>query len=341
MTALYELSSRQERVLGSVVDRYVETARPVGSQEVIRRTGLDVSPATVRTELGRLAQMGLVEQPHISAGRRPTDTGYRYYVDHLMHHRAEPGYAKAAAAVFRRSDRHPDEMLRLTSGLLVKLTGQPCIVLAPRLEECIVRHLHLARVDRSKVMLILVLHTGQILHRLVADKGAISAAEIRHWSRELSSAIAGKRVAQIEEACLGLRQWAAGDPWLGRVLHEVAPERLLGEDRYEVYVEGRSRFFNMPDFQDLEPLAAILELLDEDSLLVQSILAACPRGEAGVLIGTENPLVAMRKCSLVARQYEAPDHSRGFLAVLGPTRMRYAQAVSALENVAGQLVRHL
>lgn len=338
------LSPRKEQVLRAVVEGHVASSQPVGSGQVLAGAGLDCSSATVRNEMAELMEAGYIEQPHTSAGRVPTDKGYRHYVDRLMS--VPESNQRVRAAINRRLRRFEGWMEAVceeTCRLLLTATGQLAIVVASSAGEAHVRDAHVSQVASRTFVLIVTLSTGQVLHHSLAAKAALSARELARCSRLLNAALAGRPLNQASAALAGLAKDTARTEQEREVLRLLAGISHVPETVEQVFSDGASRIAETPEFRDSGGLTALLSLLDERRRLGRTVLAASGGREFAVSIGRENPAQEMSRCSLVLRsvsiQQEPP--ARATLAVLGPTRMDYPRVAGALRDFASELPRWL
>jgi heat-inducible transcriptional repressor len=327
---LAELPPRLAEVLLAVLRGYVESGQPVGSREALDQGGLAVSGATVRSAMAELMELGLLEQPHTSAGRVPTDAAFRLWVDQLLHDR------RAAAGVPRGLAREPLESLRRAVDVLTEVTGQLGFGLALEGERMRLAELRFVRVSSEKVMALLIAEGGNV-RTCIVDERAADARKLDRASAALSRLVAG---LSLEEARARLEREIEGDHaqrdalWrklvaLGRMGLDVALEA-------ELYVGDKTRLFDQPEFEDAQRLRELLRALDEKEGMLALLDKVLERGELRVVIGDElgDPRVA--RCAVVAEPIGCAPGRAG-LGVIGPVRMRYDRVIPVVRYVSGRL----
>lgn len=331
------LDERKARVLRAVVHDFIQHAEPVGSKALVERYALGVSPATIRHELADLEAQGYLSHPHTSAGRVPTDSGYRYYVDSLS------GVGRLARAqedtIARYFDGAADleETLARTSVLLATLTEYTAMVAPPALDRSRLRHVELVALGPRVVLLILIVDTGRIEKRMIELPADAEPGDLEDLRRLLNEALEGVRLAAAEQSLAALAERVPPqsrpllDPVaeaIGLVVGDRTPER--------VFLGGQAHLARPKAFPGLETVHALYEVLEQQMLLVRLLAAALDSGELSVTIGSENAIQAMQACSLVIARYAAGD-AAGVIGVLGPTRMDYLRAMAAVQAVARYL----
>lgn len=332
------IDERKAAILQAVVTDHIATAEPVGSGRIARRYRLGVSPATIRHEMAALEEMGYVSQPHTSAGRIPTDKGYRFYVDHLPRRGGlEMATSRAIGSFFGAGPHDVDELLHGTAGLLSKLTGYAAITLPPGPDSGRVLRAELVPVG-SGVMLLVVGDTGRVDKRVLDLGMEPDERVVRRASDLLAGRLAGLTYEEAGERAAGLAREIAREE--RRLMSEVAQEirRLPDAEASHVHIGGMANIADEASFERRETLARLVEALEERAT-VQDVLAAASdaMGEVIVRIGHENTLRALNEASLVVAWYGAGRRPVGAVAVVGPTRMEYARAMSTAGAVAGRL----
>lgn len=342
------LSERREAVLRVVVEDYMSSARPVGSASITSRFGkfgFKTSSATVRKEMRSLEDAGYLSQPHISAGRIPTELGYRYFIDALMGPCVlERKADHAISDFFGNASRELDRNLMDTSQLLSEITHCASVVLPPSSESATLRSLQLVRMDPQIVLLIVVLSNGVVEKRAVEFEGVVSEDELGESTRVISQAAVGETPPFSEKDVPSCPQ---------SVSHIVAPSwgalcNAVSEASGYMFVGGTSELAGV--FETIDTLREILSTLEQKYVVVtflrglqQDLVARPADGEeeraAGVQvsIGAENILPPLRECSLVVAPYASSESDWGSLAVIGPTHMDYPQAMAAVGKVSSQL----
>ncbi len=329
------LDDRKAAILRAVVEEYIETALPVGSSHVARAQGVDVSSATVRNEMALLEQEGYLEQPHTSAGRIPTDKGYRFFVNQLE---VEPALDRSrrqqVTSFFARTHGELQTMLNDTSRLLANLTDYAALVVAPHTEGAAVRSVQLVGISERLAVLVLVLADGHVDKHTIElpegfDDGRLAAATVK-----LSEALVGSSTVA------GWAPLASGDELLDELLarcQAALGTHPVGESE-EVFVGGAARMAG--SFEAVETLRQVLSILEEQLVVVSLVHDVLSRG-LNVAIGSETGLQHLSECSVVVAPYEVEGEPVGAVGVLGPTRMHYPEALAAVAVVSRRLSDHL
>lgn len=331
------LSERQKLILALVIRDYIETAIPVGSRRLVDHYGLDISSATVRNEMAVLTEAGYLRQPHTSAGREPTEEGYRYFVRQLMGHTDLPLNTKRTIThQFYQARQDVDQWMRLAASILAHQSQAASLVTAPHPEQARFKHLELIATLGRQVLMVLVLTGGEVRQQMLV------LAEPA--SQERLSAAA----TQINELCLGLDYDA-----ILPLVHQVEAlekdviklivdemERSLAVLGREVYRDGLTNVLAEPEFAETEAARRALRILEERSLLedlLSRTILTDAVGGVQVLIGGEGTWEELRQCSMVLSRYGVPGLATGTVGVLGPIRMPYGRTISTVRFVAGLL----
>lgn len=330
-----EIDARKAAILEAVVTEYIGTAQPVGSQHVAEAAGINVSSATVRSEMVALEHEGFLVQPHTSAGRIPTDKGYRFFVDQL----AEPGALGPAqrqkvSRFFDQVHGEMEQMLERTSGLLSDLTSYASVVLPPGHETAPVRSVQLVGLGPRLALLVVVLADGAV------EKRTIDLAE--DVPDEALAVAAGHLLATAHGHPLGQAPAPAptGDPTVDRVASMAATAlgELVTEDHERVFVGGPSRL--AAAFDAVETVRSVLSILEQQLVVVSLLRDVLERG-LSVAIGTEHGYEPLASCAVVVAPVWVDGHDAGAVGLLGPTRMNYPQALAAAQMVGERLGERL
>ncbi len=344
-----QLDDRKAAILRAVVEEYVETAQPVGSQTIAGASRLGVSSATVRNEMTVLEREGYLHQPHTSAGRVPTDRGYRFFVDNFTNHEAlPPEHGQVVTRFFSSAHQALEDLLHETSQLLSRVSSHAAVVVGPQPDSAQVRSVQLVGLQDRLVLVVVVLSSGavekQLLHLEVdADEAAIAAA-----TTVLNRQLGGQLWSALPELQPGrdrLGDERAPDEHQADALAATAREALAqlsrGDGIEPFYVGGASRLAaEHGAFATTQGAARLLELLEQQVIVVSLVRELLEAG-VSVSIGSENRIDDLRDCSIVVASYEVEGHPAGMVGVLGPTRMNYRHALAAVTAVSDQLGRHL
>jgi len=328
------LTARQSVILRMLVEEYVRTAQPVSSAAIAEHPALQASPATVRNEMVRLEEMGLLYQPHTSAGRVPTDLGYRYFVNQLM---METRRQQLPAQVIPQIEPGVEATCRL----LGELTRYTALALVPGWHQHRLRHIELAPVGDDQLLVMLVTDDHQVLHSLSTLQQRPDPARLRQLNDLLNMEFGDRLLSEMSDEALAMAVNKL--PHLHDDFFRLAPEmvrRGLPTDRAgaRMYVEGTTHIFEQLEFAEMPKLRALMEALHEESLF-EALFANTQPGEIKVSIGTENPHAGLEDCALIFTSYEITEHATGRIGVLGPKRMQYRQVIDTVDAVVRNLDR--
>ncbi len=335
-----ELNERQRAVLRLLVEQYVATARPVASDGLAASPQLPVSPATIRSALADLERAGYIMQPHTSAGRIPSDKGYRYFVEHLMGTATLPqAEQRTIDHQFHQVELDVEEATHLAASLLARLVRNAAVVTPPHSTVPRLKHFQLLGLAETRVMLVLVAQDGALTQQLLTFDEA--------WDQEGLSAVAAEGNRRFHNLTVGelgaLDVPADVPPLLLRV--QTALVGLLGRleepTAARLYREGLSQLIDQPEFRETDRLKRMLDLLEGDTILLSLVPAVQGREGVQVIIGDEHGSDQMRNCSVVLARYGLSDTVNGVIGVIGPTRMPYGRAVSSVRYLSDLLTNVL
>ena len=324
------LTERQELVLRRVVEEYLEAGTPVGSKML--SANVEWGPSTIRHELASLELLGLLAHPHTSAGRIPTEAGYRYFVDRLLP--ADDGQPKLALTLVRRE---LDEAMRVTTETLSQVTNLLAIVTAPPIDTSTIRHVEVLVLQPQVLMVVVITSTGGVTKRLFT------------FGRPVDSGLADWAASYFNERLVGL---GLGARMLHQRLHDSslsATESVfldalspvftdLEESSQDtLYVEGASRLLRLDWFGDVTDLNALMDMLERRVTLLGLLQGAISERDVLVRIGTENDAPALRSLAFIAAAYGLPQRRLGAVSVIGPLRMDYGRAIKSVRDAAAQL----
>lgn len=329
------LTDRQRLILGLVVQEYVESAKPVGSKRIVEQYGLDLSSATVRNEMGRLVELGFLRQPHTSAGRVPTEQGYRYFVRQLMQPPALPASTKQTITHQFYQARHDvDQWMRLAASVLANQAKGASLVTAPYAKQARYKHLELILTTGRQVLMVLVLMSGKVLQQMLVLKEPVSQERLSEIALQLNGLYHSKDLEAFGTLPKDLEL-------LGQDIYKLVADEINRAEHAltgEVYHDGWANVLAEPEFQESETARKALRVLEERPLLENLLAQTVVNAEIGgvqVLIGGEGQWEEISECSLVLARYGMPRMATGILGVLGPIRMSYGNAVSTVNFVAG------
>lgn len=339
-----ELDSRSSEVLRTVIRQHILSGEPVGSKAVTGGTMLDLSPASIRNVMAELEERGLLQQPHTSAGRVPTDRAYRLYVDQMLRKtRLSPSQAQAIDTALADSRGEIPDLLAEVSRQLSQFSKQVGLVLAPNLQRVPIDRIEFVRLDSRRVVAILVARSGVVHNRVLEIAEPAEQVELDRIGRYLTDELGGLTLPEMRDRLL-IRmgeERAAYDRLMMQSL-ELGRQALESrEDDAELLVEGASNLIGSPEFSELGAMRDLFRTLEEKKALIQLLSEVIDGEGVQVVIGAENPQEQLSKCSLVVATYGTQTQTRGTLGIVGPTRMEYAKAIALVEHLAGVLSRLL
>ncbi len=335
LSVVSEISQRARQILYIVVTEYVATGEPVGSRTVSKKSGLDLSPASIRNVLSDLEEAGYLLQPHTSAGRIPTDKAFRLFIDALMERR-EVSPDEHARILRRFHELEPGgDVMRETGKLLSELTGTAAVVVAPRPETLTLKHLRFIRIGAEQLLAVLVMANGAVQNRFLA--ASVSEAELTRIHNLLDDVIEGRSLGELRDLFerrlqtervqhddLRRRAFQLGGAVVSEAAHQVA----------DVVIEGQSKLLEQPEFADVDGMKQIVSALDEREQLVRLLAATMEAKGTMVMVGAEAGQLGGGHLSIVGASYTDHGRSAGSVGVIGPTRMDYPKVVPLVTATA-------
>ncbi len=347
---------RGQAILSAVIKEHLKTGEPVGSRTISDRFAHAAgwSSATIRNAMGELEEAGLVEQPHTSAGRVPTDKGYRFYVDHML---GETRLSKTDMAAINRflgastggdARATPDRLMEKTSHLLSALSQNVGIVISPSLADNVLQHIEFMRLADNRILVVLVSAPNIIHNKIIRIEDELSQAELEQTARYLNTEFGGKSLVAIRAEIFELmrEEKALYDKLLMNAIL-LCDRSLEGEEATtgEVYVDGASNILNKPDFSDAERMRELFRTFEEKSRLIKILNECVTRdqpfaGDVQVVIGREHIAPSMQACTLITAPYHIGlGDATGTLGVVGPMRIEYERMVAVVNYVARLIER--
>lgn len=328
------LDERKTSILRAVVEEYIQSAQPVGSGHVAAAPGVSVSSATVRNEMAALEQDGFLTQPHTSAGRIPTEKGYRYFVDELGQPVLDHNSTQQVRAFFDRAHGEIEQMLADTTRLLSGLTDYAAVVIAPPAETADVRSVQIVGLAPRVALVVAVLANATVEKRTIELDSDVDDRTLERAGATLASHLVGRALERPPTMT------PSGDPRVDAIVHRAA--LVLGErgsdEAEHVFVEGASRMAGA--FEAVETIRSVLSILEQQLVVVSLLRDVVDRG-LNVAIGSETGMQPLADCALVVSPYTVAGEEVGTVGVLGPARMNYPQALAAVAVVGQRLSRRL
>jgi len=329
------LNERRRRVLAALVEEYIASATPVGSKTLVTRYELGCSPATVRNELAILEETGFVLQPHVSAGRLPTDTGYRSFVDDLIES-GRPALADEQRSAPRFSNASEvDDLMRETSVALTQLTNCLAVVLAPSVSLSRVRRIDLLSLNSRRAVFVLITASGQVVNRTIELAEDTASERLAEIERAMNATLEGKRAADIRSLRGAVEKAHVGESLVGSVIDEIL-DALDEADRDRFFHVGVPALLAQPEFHDADRARPLIEFLEDGIAVLEALSDALGTHEITIRIGHENRRAELGNVSIVATNYGVSG-TDGVIGVIGPTRMNYERAMAAVRAVSDDL----
>ncbi len=336
--AKMELSDRKKQILAAIIDRYIDTAEPVSSKSIAENFNLGISPATIRNEMAELTTLGLIEQPHTSAGRIPSFLGYRIYVNELMRqHKLSIEETEAINRSLRVKVQQLDKLVSEAGHLVSMLTNYPTYALAAALNSLTVKRFDLIFVDTGSFIIVTTLSNNSTSSKYVNLPFKISASKLNKLSTLFNMHFTGVAEGGFTQELISLVERAAADT-LG-IVSAVAAFVLsvLSEAKSrQAYIAGASHILELPEYRDHDKAQRLISYLSDPGELLK-LPVPDPDAPVKILIGPENVAEALHDSSVVIASYSIDDDSKGLLGVVGPTRMDYSKVAAKLSYIANQL----
>ena len=332
-----ELTERQKTLLLLIIRDYIESAQPVGSKRLAEHYHINLSSATIRNEMAALTEMGYLRQPHTSAGRVPTEEGYRYFVSQMMNKAELPESVQATIAhQFHQSRPDVDQWMTLAASILAHQSQGVSVVTAPRTDKAKYKHVELISTQGRQVLMVLVLMGGEVTQQILTLAEPVSQERLSQTAVRLNKLLAGLAVDAM--AALPARSDTLDQDILSLIIQDFrrAANRVSGE----IYTDGLSNVLGEPEFAESDEARRALRLFGERSTLQDLIARTSTNSNVGglqVLIGGEGGWEELRQCSMVIARYGVPGLATGTLGVLGPMRMSYARTIPTVRYVAALL----
>lgn len=333
-----ELSERKKAILKAIIQDYIETAAPVGSRTISRKYLSGISPATIRNEMSDLEEMGLLLQPHTSAGRVPSQQAYRLYVDRLME--AHPLDPEEAQAIRQYVQRHMDEMeevVKRTAYVISDLTKYTALVLSPQLRRTTLRRIQLVYLSRGTALVVIVTNVAVAKDAIIRIPDGLDEEDLAVISRTLTERFAGQSITDINLGMLpGLMADFAQQRDFFSALMTALEDSVMTPSRGDLVMDGTINIFNYPEYQDVEKASHFLSALQAHEALYR-MLAKRTKWEYTITIGEENADEELRDCSVVTATYRMGNRPMGSIGVIGPMRMNYPRVVQVLSFMSHNL----
>ncbi|MBP3204429.1 MAG: heat-inducible transcription repressor HrcA [Lachnospiraceae bacterium] len=333
-----ELDERKTKILQAVIRNYLETGEPVGSRTISKYTDLNLSSATIRNEMADLEEMGYILQPHTSAGRIPSDKGYRFYVDTMMEAK-EREVVEMKEMLLERQDKM-EQVLQRVAKVLAQNTQYATMISAPKMSGNKVKFVQLSRVDEGQILAVIVVEGNVIKNNILTVREELSDETLLKLNLLLNTNLTGLSISEINLGMISAMKQQAGihSDIVGEVIDAVA-DAIKAEEDLEIYTSGTNNIFRYPELADQEKASELINTFEEKEQLENLLNQDSDSDNTGiqVYIGNESPVSSMRDCSVVTATYELGDGMRGTIGIVGPKRMDYDKVVGTLKTLQSKL----
>lgn len=333
-----ELDERKLKILKAIISNYLETGEPVGSRTISKYTDLNLSSATIRNEMADLEELGYIMQPHTSAGRIPTDAGYRLYVDRMMAEK-DVEMEEMKTKLLDRVDKM-ENMLKQVAKVLAYNTNYATLVSAPHYQNTKLKFIQLTQVDEEQLLAVIVVDGNVIKNKLMNVARPLANDEVLKLNVLLNTFLQGATLTDINLEMIQTIKAQAGEfaDVMENIFQGIA-EAIHEVDEVEIYTSGTTNMLKYPELGNIEQTTKLLEALEDRQGLNELIDEAMSDESHGiqVYIGEESPVSNMKDCSIVTATYELAEGGKGTIGIIGPKRMDYQKVVSTLKNLTGEL----
>ena len=333
-----ELDERKFKILQAIVRNYLETGEPVGSRTISKYTDLNLSSATIRNEMSDLEELGYIIQPHTSAGRIPSDKGYRLYVDHMLEQKERE--VEEMKELLLQKEEKIDSLLKQAAKLLAVNTNYAAMVSAPAFNKNRLKFIQLSRIDGEQLLAVIVTEGNVIKNHMIPVKEYLDDETMLKLNILLNTHLNGQSIDEINLGTISSIKKLAGDhsDIVNEVIDAVA-DAIHSDEDLEIYTSGTTNILKYPELSDKEHVGELLKTFEQKESLNELALTGLSDGENGirVYIGDETPVAGLKDCSVVTATYELEEGVKGTIGIVGPKRMDYEKVVGTVKNMMNQL----
>lgn len=333
------LNERKIKILEAIITDYIATAEPIGSRTIAKKYNLGISPATIRNEMSDLEELGLIEQPHTSAGRVPSDKGYRMYVDNMMHSRdltdEEINFIKNAISF---NVGQIDYLMQQTAKALSMLTNYTTIVTEPTGSSLKLKHIQLVPIDSKSVVAVMITDDKAVKNKVLTAETVPTPDILNALSLDINAVVSGRTTDEMskEKFSSVLNKYPLYSSLITEVFKAVI-SLLQNSKDVHMYTSGMRNLLGFPEFSNAEKAQNIFKALEEKDLLITLLGDEKNVDKIQILIGGENNMQELKDCSIVRANYKVGSSSVGRIGIIGPTRMNYTRTVSVLSSIIGKM----
>jgi len=329
------LSNRAKQILSAVVDMYIQTGEPVGSRAVWRRYKLPVSPATIRNVMADLEDMGLFYQPHTSAGRVPTELGWRFYIDALLEKRPlSEQYKTRIRQNLGQTTYNIEKILKMSSHILSAYSRHAGVVVAPKFSRIVLKHIEFVKLKQNLILAIIVGSTSIVYHRIIPFSTPIDQNNLNRFANYLNISFAGLTLGEVRQRLVEeMKKDKAEFDAIWQRAFQLS-QRVLLPEKENIYIEGTTNILNYPELSDVQTMRSLLTAFEEKSIIARLLDRTLQDAKVQVFVGSEIAEEGLKDCSVVASPYMQGNVVLGTVAVIGPMRMNYGKIIPLVEYTA-------
>lgn len=332
------LDERKKRILEAVIEQYNATAEPVGSGTIANEYDLGFSPATIRNEMANLEELGFLEQPHVSAGRIPSSSGYRYYIDHILKEKTLTTKEKQAIDEVLKNDIIKFEtLIKEASNILSRLTNYTSIAIGPQMDECTVEEIKLVKLGQDRLMIVILADNGIIKESIIKYDGSLPEENIEIFNNYLNHKLKGMNFNEIYE---NINSYVEGE--LYHISNNIVPlvmelNHLLVDKDLEVYMDGTKNLLNLPELKQEGTLKNFLNIIETQDALKELLSKGGYDGNINVYIGQESAFEDLKDFTIITYKQKINDKEVGTIGLIGPKRMDYKKVIPVIKYVGEAL----
>jgi len=340
----FRLESKKDAVFKRMIHEYIRSAKPVGSKIIAQKKGLDLSSATIRNYFAEFEDWGLVSQPHPSAGRVPTDLGFRYYVNHLT--RPAVYDEESAAAVrgfFQETASDLENLTRQTPKILSQLSRQIGLLARPKLEGARLKEIHFLRLDAKRILAIFIFQNEMVENRVLRNQAELGGFDLHRLSNYLNQIGRGKTLLEVRNSLLDeLKAQGRNQSQEMKRLWELSEELIRSQTKPGLEIDGESNLANNPEFNQPQKLEPVLKLLEDQRILLDLVDQSLSLSGVKVTIGSEHPYPEMRELAMITTNYlNREGRPLGSIGIIGPKRIDYEKLISLVSCLARMISEYL
>ncbi|MDW7729191.1 MAG: heat-inducible transcriptional repressor HrcA [Bacillota bacterium] len=338
------VNERKQQILRAVVINYIKTAEPVGSRTVARSYRIGLSSATIRNEMADLEELGYLVQPHTSAGRIPSQRGYRYYVDNLMdlEDLSDADEMALSSSLSTEKMREIEQIIFNSARVLSSATNQTSLIMGPQFKKSAFRQMRILPLDETRGLVVLITDTGFIKNKVIDMKQQLSQAELHQVVSYINQKLYGLTIDQVTTSLINeLKRDLFKRLEILEQAFILLEESLKEEKQIRVFLGGTTNILNQPEFKDVDKIRRMLNLFEQEPLLFKILEESSNDDDIVIRIGGENEFSDIQECTLITGTYKIHEKTIGTLGVLGPTRMDYSRVISVMRRLVDHLNQSL